>query len=678
MVSLAAPVAALPSPPASSAANPGIIANISRKRKHVDNDDDEPEPSASSQAVKKARVSFDPAIEVHVLEDYDEKGLDLIREEVRRAIDNHIAGDSTDYDQIKALFAARPSAPEAPSTKLLKKYVVALIGSVNLLGKNCSGLVHAVLDCCWLARDESFKRLYITFLGSLMSAYGGYTSQVLQMLVKYLVQLPPPSIRHSLDPPITRPQLRERVHEAINRVLKLIPSASGILSPILAAEFPHETENARVHMNYIQNLLEITRYAPELTGATLALIMTRLVRIDVQIQVDMEDMDDLEETLIQEAVEQKEETIFGEDEDDLSDEDSDDESVTNSSLDEPTDQKRLKKLRESVIKMDSIIDVLFEYYHQKFVKSNIVDATEMFELFMSQFVATLVPTYRSRHTQFLIFHFAQTKSQFTDRFAGVCASLTFDPSRPHISRLAASAYLASFIARGAHVGTALTRDVFDVLGRNMDNYRFDREAACKGPDLRRHASFYAMMQAQIYIFCFRWRDLIVNDEDDEEIDELILEGRELTWLPGIKETMTRNIYSKLNPLKICSPAIVGQFARIAHALRFLYVIPLVETNKKLRLNKSVVSSVLHGGLQERETALSGKLGEDMLQLDAYFPFDPYNLPKSKRWMEGDYREWSGVPGMEPEIEDDSDTDSQAEESDVEEPYEEGTATEMSG
>lgn len=188
MVSLAAPVAALPSPPASSAANPGIIANISRKRKHVDDDDDEPEPSASSQAVKKARVSFDPAIEVHVLEDYDEKGLDLIREEVRRAIDNHIAGDSTDYDQIKALFASRPSAPEAPSTKLLKKYVVALIGSVNMLGKNCSGLVHAVLDCSWLARDESFKRLYITFLGSLMSAYGGYTSQVLQMLVKYLVQ----------------------------------------------------------------------------------------------------------------------------------------------------------------------------------------------------------------------------------------------------------------------------------------------------------------------------------------------------------------------------------------------------------------------------------------------------------------------------------------------------------
>ena len=33
------------------------------------------------------------------------------------------------------------------------------------------------------------------------------------------------------------------------------------------------------------------------------------------------------------------------------------------------------------------------------------------------------------------------------------------------------------------------------------------------------------------------------------------------------------------------------------------------------------------------------------QLDAYFPFDPYHLPLSKRWIEDDYVEWRGVPGL---------------------------------
>ncbi|KAK7545704.1 RNA polymerase I-specific transcription initiation factor RRN3 [Phyllosticta citricarpa] len=677
MVSLAAPVAALPSPPASSV-NSGLIANASRKRKQFESSDDELEPELSVHAPKKARVSFDPAIEVHVLEDYDEKGLDLIREEVRRAIDNHMAGDSTDYDQIKALFATRPSASDAPSTKLLNKYVVALIGSVNVLGRNCSGLVHAVLDCQWLTRDESFKRLYVTLLGSLTSAQGGYTSQVLQMLVKYFVELPSPAIRHSIDPPVTRPQLRERVHEALKRLLKLIPSASGVLSNILAASFPFAADSTKVHVFYTQNLLQITSYAPELKGAILALITERLVKIDVQIQVDMEDLDeDIEETLVEDVMNQNEETkITEEDDDDMSGEDSDDESVT--SLDEPTDEKRLKKVRESVGKMDAMIDMLFEYYHQIFVKGTAVDSDATFELFISQFTNTLVPTYRSRHTQFLLFHYAQVSTKYIDRFTGACASMVFDSTRPEIMRLTACAYLASFIARGAHVPTTTVRDVFDVLGHQLDNFRVNNEAKCKGPDLRRYAIYYAMAQALIYIFCFRWRELVIDETGDlEDEEELLLEGRDLTWLPGIKENLMRNIYCKLNPLKICSPGIVGQFARIAHHLRFLYVFPLVETNKKLRLSKTVSSAVLYGGLQERETALSAKLGDDALQLDGYFPFDPYSLPRSKRWMEGDYKEWKSIPGMEPEAEDDSDTEVPGEESEGEE-FEEGTATEMSG
>ena len=45
-----------------------------------------------------------------------------------------------------------------------------------------------------------------------------------------------------------------------------------------------------------------------------------------------------------------------------------------------------------------------------------------------------------------------------------------------------------------------------------------------------------------------------------------------------------------------------------------------------------------------ETSLDQLRGDRRWQLDAYFPFDPYALPVSKRWLEGDYNHWVEVDG----------------------------------
>ncbi|KAB2571345.1 RNA polymerase I specific transcription initiation factor RRN3 [Lasiodiplodia theobromae] len=673
MVSLAAPVAALPSSNAKAA-----IPGPSLKRKHMDSDSDTEAPAVARS--KKPRVSFDPTVDIRLLEDFDEKGIELVREEVRRAIDKHVAGDSASYDEIKTLFTTRPTASAAPSTKLLGKYVVALIGNVSLLNKNCSGLVHAILDCQWLARDEAFKRLYVTLLASLMSAHGGYTGQVLQSLVKYFHGVPSPNLRHERDPPITRSELRQRVHETLKRLLKLIPSASGVLTSLLQSSFPSTQETAKVYLTYLNNLMELMEYAPELKGLALALITENLVKLDVQIQVDMEDLEEeFEEAIVQEALYKREEIDEEEDDTDAGDEDeedSDDDSSSDDGLD--SDQRRIQELKDSVGKMDSILDILFEYYHRIFVTGTHVDALETFEFLLAQFKNIILPTYRSRHTQFLLFHFAQSSPLFADKFTYVCAELAFDKTRPQIMRLAAAAYLASFIARGAHVPRHAVQAVFQVLGQQLDDFRLRNEGNCKGPDLRRYTGYYSLAQALLYIFCFRWRDLIVSETDSYADDEEILfQGGDLAWLPGMKEMMMRNIYSKFNPLKVCSPGVVTQFARIAHHLRFLYVFPLLETNKRLKLSRFVSAGAMYG-MQERETALSAKNNESAFQLDSYFPFDPYSLPRSKRWMEGDYNEWKSIPGLDQEEADDySDSDSQADESDDEETFEDGTATEAS-
>ena len=44
--------------------------------------------------------------------------------------------------------------------------------------------------------------------------------------------------------------------------------------------------------------------------------------------------------------------------------------------------------------------------------------------------------------------------------------------------------------------------------------------------------------------------------------------------------------------------------------------------------------------------MTAKHGDRAHQLEAYFPFDPYRLPRSKKWLVGDYIEWRGVPGLQ--------------------------------
>lgn len=497
-----------------------------------------------------------------------------------------------------------------------------------------------------------------------------------ETLVADIVSVPSPVVRYLDDPIIRRPQLQSRAHQCLKYLLRLIPSASGSLSSILSSSFPFSTDTTKAHVEYIRNLLKLTEYAPELKGEILALVTERLVKIDVQIQVDMEDLEeDIEESLVQDVLHNSQSEKDGGD--DVADA-SDDESVSSEeSL--AGDEKHLKDLKESVGKMDAILDLLFDYYHPIFAKGSIFDIDDTFEHLLSQFANTVLPTYRSRHTQFLLFHFGQSSPALIERFAGACAHLSFDKTRPHIMRLAAAAYLASFIARGAHVSAKVVRDVFDLLGSHLDSLRQANEYACKGPDLRRYGAYYAIAQALLYIFCFRWRDLIISSGDGLDDEDILFDGRDLLWVPGIKEVMTRNIYSKFNPLKVCSPTIVIQFARIAHHLRFMYVFPLLETNKRLRLSRSLGSSSMYGNLPERETALSGKRGEAAFQLDAYFPFDPYHLPRSKRWIEGDYIEWKSIPGLDDGRDEDeaSDSDSQGEESDEEQEFEEETATEAS-
>ena len=430
-------------------------------------------------------------------------------------------------------------------------------------------------------------------------------------------------------------------------MLLLIPSASHVLSDVLARAFPQEQDSKRRHVRYVRNLLRLREYAPELHAEVMGLVVERLVKVDVQVQSDFEDLaDDIGDDLLQSLAELEEQIR-----DEADDEETDEEEDSDDELDNSA--RKLKEIRENMGKLDAVMDILFSEYAAAFETPSSSAGAAAASLLLSHFTTVILPTYRSRHTQFLLFHFMQTSLAMVDHFLGTCIQLILDKHRPTILRQSAAAYLASFVARGLHVPAQVARDVFSFIADELAALRKTHEADCQGPDPRRYHTYYTLAQALLYIFCFRWRDLAASDGDSTALSPPTLPGDELAaeFPAAVKDALAANIFSPLNPLRVVAPTIATEFANSARKLRLLYAHHVLEKNKRVRLVDSAPRAAY--GQAARETALSARADEDWMCLDGYFPFDPYRLPLSRRWVEADYRDWEGV---DEEEEDDDDTD----------------------
>lgn len=141
---------------------------------------------------KRARtVTFSPVVDEKLFSQSKAMAgyapdLEALRVDVRLALEEHIRGGSDEkYDALKEVFGPirRGAGKEGPSSEKIRAYLLVLTSCVSSLGKNCTGLVRAVLECEWMGREESFVKIYIHFLGNLASTQGSYVGMILGALV---------------------------------------------------------------------------------------------------------------------------------------------------------------------------------------------------------------------------------------------------------------------------------------------------------------------------------------------------------------------------------------------------------------------------------------------------------------------------------------------------------------
>ena len=113
------------------------------------------------------------------------------------------------------------------------------------------------------------------------------------------------------------------------------------------------------------------------------------------------------------------------------------------------------------------------------------------------------------------------------------------------------------------------------------------------------------------------------------------------------------------PNQVCSSNVVMQFARVAHATGFVYCYSIMDANRRSEYAPSPPSQAHSGRApsQSKPLVLQHAMTSE---LNTFFPFDPYKLPRSGSYIQGVYREWSSV-AIDDDEEEDEEEDQEEEE-----------------
>ncbi|PWN51036.1 RNA polymerase I-specific transcription initiation factor RRN3 [Violaceomyces palustris] len=671
---------------------------------------------------------------------------------VNNALAEKRAGNLGPYMELVAQFQAPSPTSSTPNTSptQLRSWLSALSHVVSSLDRSHSQLVENILLLPWATMSEAFSHMWIKFVCSLVSARGEWLTSVLSRAVKGLSYRsdwralayagePANATTSSAHVPPTRGQIYDRIHLLIRSLLSLIPTLPSSLAPLLVRNFPHKRDRRVVQLVYIRNILKMSEYCTELAEGILGAVVDRAIQLDVEIQVELDELEESEEAeFLDQDIGDPFDKRFdddGDESDDESDGEEDGQSLSDISegeddleeanhiIAETEGEKAISHVRDLVSKLDSIMFATFEHLNrlnEQYTKpepgpwsvgpdaggskSLLSRRQHLFHTLLAIFARAVLPTFKSRHVQFLLFWFNALDHEFADLFLGVLLTKSLyggtsetqeGGEEPAIIRAAAASYVASFVSRASYIDQHTCRAVVLNLCAFLDAHMEastipEMEVSSAPPGSGAHSVFYAVSQAVFYIFCFRWRDLQLTEDEQAEqgAGPDVMEAEDIPaathvalgmagqvrpgqgWAEGLN-VVQRAITSPLNPLKYCSPNVVRQFARVAQHTGFLYCYSIIEANNRSGRVRSRQSSGqgLHGSSVSRSDSANtvtgsrrpsptpqdqdSQSGSDRLEdppepaslgtdLEVFFPFDPYKLRTSAMFVEPLYREWSDV------------------------------------
>lgn len=533
--------------------------------------------------------------------------------------------------------------------KNLCRYITKLDASKEL--KNLiDNLIN--LNDWYLHPEEDFSNNYMKFMKLLCSGQPKYISKILET---FILQL------SDNDISITK----GFHHDLFAYLVNGFPTIVSEFLNLLVRAFPNKNDTQAHNINYLENLLEIMKYCKESRYTLMALIVEKMISIDVELQneIDEMDSDDDESSSDDDMSGDDSENESGSDEGSDSDDDeyesgderSDDEIVSDREeeekgvylssamdnqpkIDELSDTgmpegeeeygvEESNNIQELSVKLDLMLSKV-----SGFLKTNLtaekLDSGEGVELYTnlkSIFKSHILPTYYTKSTQYLIFHASQEQEELMDSFLVGLLDVSFSKTESIESRVKALQFISSFIARAKKMTKSQILFVCTYLVTWLNRYVAEREVEIEGMagTMERFEHFYATFQALCYIFCFRHdvfklkpqsvdtkkTELSVEEQLKLKLKGSIKNSVDSEWECELDRFYQRMILSKFNPLKYCNENVILMFANIAQKTNLVYCYTVIEKNNKDNI-LGIINSSNMGSITENNLSGSSSLDKN--------------------------------------------------------------------
>lgn len=530
--------------------------------------------------------------------------------------------------------------------KNLCRYVAKLDSS-----KEMKALIDNLINLndWFLHPEEDFANNYMKFIKLLCSGQPKYISKILET---FILQLSDNNISVT----------REYHHQLFAYLVNGFPTIVSEFLNLLVRAFPNKNDTQARNINYIENLLEIMKYCKESRYSLMALIVEKMISIDVELQNEIDEMDsDNDDSSSDMSGEDSENDSGSEEESDFDDEyesgdeklDSDDEVISDreeeengmylsSSMDKQSKAGDLSdeaipegeeeygveesnNIQELSVKLDLMLAKVSGFLRANLTTEKLEsgEGIEIYTNLKSIFKSHILPTYYTKSTQYLIFHASQEQEELMDSFLVGLLDVSFSKTESIESRVKALQFLSSFIARAKKMTKSQILFVCTYLVTWLSRYVVEREVEIEGMagTMERFEHFYATFQALCYIFCFRHdifklksqnadskkTELSVEEQLKLKVKGTIKNSVDSEWECELDRFYQRMILSKFNPLKYCNENVILMFANIAQKTNLVYCYTVIEKNNKDNILGIINSSNL-GNINEK--SLSGPNGSD--------------------------------------------------------------------
>lgn len=471
---------------------------------------------------------------------------------------------------------------------VLMKYLKSVKDCVTLLDGQHEALIGLLLKLDWTSRCDGVVQLFQSLMLNLVSVHTVYLRSCLKMIVRKF--MPVLSVGESGDPAAVTEETKEKHLQEFTHLHALIGTIVQIVPMSSSLILPLLVE----HYPYQTKPLYVHEcYVKNLIHITTYKPELRQAILELVIEKLIVLDTRAPRAAILEAGQQEdsqESGIFSMDEAD--------------------------PVLEYSEKLDVMMLQMFEYTNTICHSDGELDweATKRFyreTLFI--FEKVILPTYACCHVQFIMFYLVSFRMQLCDGFLDYLWKLVQNPNVQAVYRQSAVAYMGSLLARAKFINIKTVMRTVELMMKWAHNY-LQTCQDCVMADVTHHGPFYSVCQSVFYVFAFRQREILETKKG-------------LKWAASLQ--FQHLIQSRLNPLKVCLPLVVKTFASITRQHQLAFCDHIIQQN-----SRSFIPV---------DSASTQKLFE------TYFPFDPYLLKRSSKYIEPLYREYD----RSVEIEEDS-------------------------